>query len=253
MGEEKKKPEEEQKKEKNIHAGHRKRLRNEYIEGGRDTFQDYEVLELLLCYSIPRGNVNPMAHELINRFGTLAGVFEAPMSELRKVTGLGERTAIFLNMMPMVARYYRSSKQRPGTLIRTPEEAGRLLTPMFYGERSELVLLAALDSRLKLIKVVNVGRGRLGSANVSIRRVVEVALGLNAAAVVIAHNHPDGIALPSIYDVEVTKTLMESLDAVSVRLIDHLVVAEDDFVSMCDDGLFDTVSGAGREEKRYGF
>ena len=221
-----------------IHDGHRQRLKDRFREEGLDHFQEHEVLELLLFYCIPRKDTNPIAHALIDRFGSLSQVLEAPPEELAKVPGMGESAAVFLNLTTAVGRYYLVNRSAQAYILTTIEQCGRYLVPFFYGRRNETVYLLCLDAKCKVLCCKEVGEGSVNSAGVPIRRIVEVALGANATSVVLAHNHPSGLALPSGEDIQTTRRVAAALDAVEIGLVDHIVVADDDFVSLAQSGYY---------------
>lgn len=215
-----------------LHKGHRERLKNRFLENGLDDFTDIQVLELLLFYVIPRRDTNPIAHRLLNRFGSLAQVLEAPVEELKKVDGVGQEAALFLNMIPAAGRYYMVDKTMHCRVLRTIDQCGEYLMPFFFGKKVETVFLLCLDAKCKVLCCKEVGEGSVNSAGISIRKIVETALSANATSVVLAHNHPSGIAIPSPDDIQTTEQLAIALQAVDVHLVDHIVVADDDYVSM---------------------
>lgn len=222
-----------------IHTGHRQRLRERFMTEGLDHFDQLQVLELLLFYCVPRQDTNPIAHALLDRFGSFSQVLEAPASELCKVPGVGENVAAFITLLTATCRYYQVNRSTTGEIVTTVEQCGEFLLPYFCGRRNETVFLLCLDAKCKVISCKEVGEGSVNSASVPIRRIVEMALGDNASSVILAHNHPSGVAVPSVEDRYTTKKLAMSLEAVEIELVDHLVVADDDFVSMRQSGLYD--------------
>ena len=221
-----------------IHDGHRQRLRNRFRAEGLDHFDEHQVLELLLCYVIPRKDTNPIAHELLGRFGGLCQVLEARPEELAKVPGMGEAAATFLSLITSVGRYYLVNRTLQETILPTIEKCGQYLVPHFYGRRNETVFLLCLDAKCKVLCCKEMGEGSVTSAGVPVRRIVETALGVNATSVILAHNHPSGFALPSGEDIQTTRRVAMALDAVEIGLVDHIVVADDDFVSLVQSGLY---------------
>lgn len=221
-----------------IHYGHRKRLRERFLNEGLDNFDELQVLELLLFYSIARQDTNPIAHALLDRFGSLSHVLEAPPEELKKVPGIGDNTAAFVSFVTALSRYYLVNRAASSAILTSIEACGTYLLPRFYGRRNETVFLLCLDAKCKVLCCKEVGEGSVNSAAVPIRRIVEMALGANATSVVLAHNHPSGIALPSDEDIQTTRRLAMALDAVEINLVDHIVVADDDFVSMAQSGQY---------------
>lgn len=223
-----------------IHEGHRQRLKNRFLNEGLDHFQEHEVLELLLFYCIPRKDTNEIAHALLERFGSLAQTVEAPVEELKKVPGMGDNAAAFLAMLGAFDRYYQVNKNAHVKILQTIEQCGAYLVPKFVGRRNETVLLLCLDAKCKVLCCKEVGEGSVNSAAVPIRRIVEMALGANATSVVLAHNHPSGVAIPSGEDVQTTKRLAAALASVDIELADHIVVADEDYVSMTHSGLYNS-------------
>ena len=221
-----------------IHDGHRQRLRERFLKEGLDNFTQEQVVELLLFYSIPRIDTNEIAHHLVNRFGSLSQVLEAPVEELQKVPGIGEHSAVLLHLMAEVARYYQVNRTINEKVLNTIEKCGAYLLPYFVGRRNETVYLLCLDAKCKLLCCREISEGSINAASISIRKVVETALAANATSVVLAHNHPSGVAMPSGDDVVTTHRIAAALHAVDVYLADHLVISDDDYVSMVHSKLY---------------
>ena len=219
-----------------MHEGHRDRVRKRFREEGLDHFSDVQALELLLFYVIPRGDTNPIAHELLSHFGSISQVLEAGVEDLCKVPGVGEKTALFLTMIPQMGRFYLVDRSRNATVLPTLENCAAYLMPRFFGRKLETVFLLCLDAKCKVLCCREIGEGSVNAASISVRKVVEAALSANATSVVLAHNHPSGVALPSADDVQTTRRIAAALSAVEINLIDHIVVAEGDFISMAQSG-----------------
>lgn len=219
-----------------IHDGHRQRLKNRFLKEGLDSFSEIQVLELLLFYCIPRKDTNPIAHALLDHFGSLSQVLEAPAEELQKVEGVGESAATFLHLTTEVGRYYLVNRTMQATILPTIEDCAQYMLPFFFGRRNETVFLLCLDAKCKVLCCREVGEGSVNSAGISVRKIVETALGVNATTVVLAHNHPSGVALPSGEDIQTTRRVAMALAAVEITLADHIVVADDDYVSLAQSG-----------------
>lgn len=221
-----------------MHDGHRQRLKKRFCEEGLDNFEEVNVLELMLFYCIPRKDTNPIAHALMERFGSLSQVLEAPVEELAKVAGMSENAAIFLNLATAVGRYYLINRANAGDILSTVEKCGEYMVPYFFGRRNETVFLLCLDAKCKVLCCKEVGEGSVNTAGISVRKIVETALLANASTVVLAHNHPSGLAIPSGEDVRTTRLVASALKAVDVQLADHVIVADDDFVSLAQSGFY---------------
>lgn len=176
------------------HEGHRQRLRRRFLLEGLDNFDEVQVLELLLFYAIPRRDTNPIAHALLEQFGSLSGVLEAPVSALAQVPGMGENGATLLQLVTAASRYYMIQRSSAGQVLNTVERCGAYLTPRFFGLRDEAVCALCLDAKCKPLACRILGWGSVNAAGVPIRKIVEFALSVNATSVVLAHNHPSGIA-----------------------------------------------------------
>lgn len=226
--------------EPNLHSGHRDRLRNRYQSQGLDGFDDHNVLELLLCYAIPRKDVNELAHRLIRHFGSLSAVFDAELSELVAVEGIGERSATLIRLVIDLNRRYLIDKGRQQKQISLAETraAGEFFLPYFYGLTEERVYVAFLDDKFRLLSCRSLFEGGLNYAPVSVRKLVECAITLRATNLIIAHNHPAGQALPSVEDRDTTFALAGALRAVELQLLDHIIVAGEEYISMEEYGYF---------------
>jgi len=215
-----------------IHVGHRQRLKERFRREGLDNFDDLYVLELLLFYCIPQKDTNPLAHRLLDQFGSLAGVLNATVDELEKIEGVGGNVSTFLTLITQVGRYYQIECAGSGKILRTIEQCGNYLVPYFFGRERETVFMLCLDAKCKVLCCKKVGEGSVNSANIPIRRLVELALGAKASTVVLAHNHPSGLAIPSADDIQTTHRVAAALGAVEITLADHIVVSRDDYVSL---------------------
>lgn len=214
-----------------IHAGHRERLRQRFSENGFDGFQQHEILEFVLGYAIPQKDLNPLAHELIDRFGSLSGVFDASADDLKKVNGIGDYSATLLSMMPGLFRVYSDSKNLKSALY-TPEQIGEFLKPKFLGFKHEMIYGIFMDNKCSVLKHCRLSEGSAISVPLCTRKICEIAFQTGATAVVIAHNHPNGIPLPSKEDIINTSNLSSCLKCFDISLVDHLIFGDDDFVSL---------------------
>ena len=220
-----------------VHDGHRERLKKRLLEQGLNAFDDHNVLELLLFFSMPRKDTNPLAHALIEHFGSLEAVLEAPTDELLKLGGIGENTAALIKLIPEISRRYAINKNRFDGILNSTEVAGSYLSARYQFERDEVVYVVCLDAKLRVLCCKELFRGDVNSTEVSVRKIAELALAKNASSVIISHNHTSGIALPSREDEITTRRIKTALESMGIALADHIIVAGDDFVSMADSGL----------------
>mgnify|MGYP004497759307 CR=1 FL=1 len=212
----------------------RDRLTKRFLLRSPDALTDAELLELLLRFT--GDGAGERAEAVLARFPNIAAVMEADTEALSTVSGLSENDVLLLRLVPELHRRYFLSRTQTEERLTDSAAFGRYLLPYFYGARDEMVYLLSLDAAGKVLNCRLLGHGSVNSANVPARRLVQEALGTNATAVVLAHNHPSGIALPSKEDVELTLRLRDALDVMDILLLDHIVVADDDFVSMRDSG-----------------
>ena len=224
--------------------GHRQRLRDRFNESGLGAFEDHEVLELLLTYAVPRKDVKPIAHALLERLGSLSNVLDAPTAELVKVDGVGEMGATLLHLMPGLTRRYLRDRWGHKPQLNTREDLGRFVVDELATATNEVFLLVLLTHENHVLRALPLHEGSIASAPVYPRLVVEAALRHRAAKVVLAHNHPGGVAQPSDEDLAVTRTLVSVFDALGVPVVDHVIVAGPRTFSMAEAGLLRGTAGA---------
>ena len=229
--------------EKNIHVGHRKRAKAEFLTRGLEGLPDHKVLELLLFYAIPQGDVNPLAHRLLDHFGSLSSVFHATHEQLTEVPGVGDNTATLLRLVTAVGARYMQDQVDLKDIFTHSWQFQELFSPYFFGARNEMSYLACLDGKHKLIACKKLSEGDALSTELSARTIVSAALSCNAVTVVLAHNHISGIALPSPDDKAVTRRLYSLLRDVGVLLFDHYIFAGDEMVSMRQSGYLTAPDG----------
>lgn len=221
-----------------LHDGHRKRLKEQFLNHS-DGFHDHQLLELLLCYAIPQGDVNGLSHRLLDRFGSLAGVLDARPEALEQVPGVGEHTAVLLKLIPVLSGRYQADRAGMGTILDSTQAAGQYLRPYFsQGARYEMAYLVCLDGKYKVLGCHKLDEGTVNAAEITPRKIVEIVLAHNATAAILAHNHLSGLALPSNADLMSTQQLRTILRSVDVELLDHLIFTDDDMVSLKDSGFF---------------
>lgn len=221
------------------HDGHRQRMRERFLNDGLEGFREHEILELLLYYCIPRKNTNETAHNLIKHFGSFSKVMDAPVKELMKVEGMGEHAAVFLTLLREVNKYYHINRLSNDEPLSSLDACGKYMVPFFATQNNECVYLLSLDAKCRPISCKRVSEGSINSTAISTRKIVDVALTENATTVVLAHNHPGGVAVPSKEDVDTTYRVASALAMVDVLLIDHVIVADGDHVSLRRSNMYD--------------
>lgn len=218
----------------NIHDGHRTRLKERFLADGLDVFDDHNVLELLLFYAVPRVDVNPLSHRLINKFGSLSEVFDASMEELTSCEGISENIATLIKMVPQYSRRYLLSKNKRGTHIVDADAAARFMRPLFIGATCEYVYALFMDSACCVVDWRELGRGDACGADLSARTLLEAMLSTGATSVVLAHNHPGGLTKPTDADLSSTKKLRDALESIDAVLLDHIIFVEGRYISVSD-------------------
>lgn len=221
-----------------VHDGHRGRVKTEFLARGVEGWSDHRVLELLLFYALPRGDVNAISHALIGRFGSFAGVLDASADELMQVPGVGEHAAVLLKMIPNLCGRYVAQRSERGQVIENERDAIRELFPYFTGARNEMVYALCMDGKGKLLGVRKLSEGCIDAAEINIRRLMEEIMALRAVRVCLAHNHISSLALPSRADWVATDRLQMLLESVGVLLVDHIIFVDDDAVSLAASGQF---------------
>ena len=217
------------------HTGHRKRMMEKFRRFGMDIFADHEVLEILLFFAMRQGDTNPTAHRLLERFGSLHAVLEAPAEQLEEVAGVGPHTAdLIKTVYAMIGRYRAdvSKSERYSDRLNTYERVGEYFVPQLAHERDEVLLAAYLDGEGRVPKCEEIARGGHAHVAVDPYKIARGALLCHAAGVAVAHNHPTGAARPSEADILVTNQLRQTLAGLDLELVDHCVVARGKYVSI---------------------
>ena len=220
-----------------IHDGHRKRLKQRFIKEGLASFESHNILELLLFYALPRQDTNVIAHELIDQFKTLAGVFNAPYEELIKVKGLGENGATLIKLIPQLISAYtvETNANQPMNDVR---RICNYFHGLYIGVKTEKIHVCCLDDKLNIISCILIQDGGVNTVPINVRKIVEATYRSNCSLIIITHNHPNGIPIPSDEDIAATKKLYKILDSVGITLLDHVIVGPNDALSMKSSGYF---------------
>lgn len=217
--------------------GHRQRLKQRFLQEGLDGFAPHNQLELLLFFAKPQGDTNPLAHVLIKQFGSVSAVMDAPFEELVAVPGVGEHTATLIKLIPDLCRAYLKDQSAQVEILDTMEKRIHFLQRRYVGVLDEQVHVLLLDNKYRMLKWELVSEGDISSVQFPPRRVVEAAFLARATAVVLSHNHPVGYALPSHADLAATLELRETLRRVNLLLVDHIIIAGEEYLSMAASGM----------------
>ena len=220
----------------NLHAGHRKRMRKRLAENGIESFEEHEMLEMLLYASHTRGNTNEIAHELIKTFGSLANVFNADIDSLQKIDGVGVSTATLLHLQGKLTSSYMRSLFQNTSAQMTGVDVGNYVCSLFAGhEHHEILYILCFDDEGRLLGSDIIRQGSMRYIHLDSRNVIDIAFKRKASMVVMAHNHPGGNPIPSPDDVNATRIIELGLNSIEVVLWDHLVIARGGFVSLVGD------------------
>lgn len=215
---------------KSVHDGHRARMRKRFAETAPTAFAEHEILEMLLYYTIARGDTNETAHSLLEAFGSIEGVLDADPARLATVWGIGESSATFLSLVGEAARRYATQKftekHAPMKALDSPQKIAAFFAPRFMGAKKELVFVLLLDNAMRAVDCFPLADGTVSAVCVSVRTIAERAYSKQAAAVILAHNHPGGVAVPSSDDVKLTHRIREALSLLEIPLIEHFVFSE---------------------------
>ncbi len=215
----------------NVHKNHRSRVRKKFLLEGLDVFETHEALEFLLFYCVPYKNTSELAHRLLDTFGSLSAVFDAPYDALIEF-GMTETQASMIKLIPEISRLYIDDKHNNNEKIFDYDNAHKKILSKYIGRDNEQVLLILLDAKGKEVFCGIISKGSLNDTSVPIRKIVDYSLRYNAKSAIIAHNHPSGVALPSKDDMNTTANVKSALDLIGVKLLDHFIVADNDCVSL---------------------
>ena len=219
---------------KNIHKGHRQKVRESYYKSGLDGEPDHRILEFLLFFGIPYKDTNVIAHELIEKFGSFSGVLKASVEELKGVKGMTENAACLISLILPVYKRYADDILSKKPVLTTTEEIVEFIRPKFIGAADEKIFLLCFDSNHSLLTVRLLSEGDISSASFDMRSLASAVLETKAQSAILVHNHPNGIALPSVDDVETTKTVYNFLQTIKVTLLNHIIISDVGHCSMID-------------------
>lgn len=234
------------------HSGHRIRLKKRFIrEGGFENFEDHNILEMLLFYTIPRKDTNELAHRILDRFGSLHALFDASYEELVKTPGISENTACLIKAILPAARAYNYSKYQQVTILNNMDKVSDYLLGKYAGFSEEVLGLVSMDNCFRALSFDILARGTIDSVILDVRKVIETLIVNQATIAIIVHNHPSGHALPSKEDIYQTRRIISACNSINVSVLDHDLIAGGECISLHSSGmytgLFDTPSNLPKE------
>jgi DNA repair protein RadC len=213
------------------YIGHRKRLKQKYEQNGINGWLDYEILEFILFYAIPRKDTKLIAKRLLSKFKTIRGILDADRKEIESVKGISKNSTLFLKLLKDIFVFYMEQNIHERDLLSSPKLVYDYLKARLKGLADEEFKMMFLDSRNQLISMESLKNGTVNRVIVFPRKIVERALYNHAVGVIIAHNHPSGSIEPSVEDQNITETIREALNTVDIKLLDHIIIGGNDYFS----------------------
>lgn len=224
----------------NLHKNHRKRIKTKFLQSGLDGFTEHEILELLLYFSIPQADTNPTAHRLINTFGSLSGVLEASYDNLTSVVGVGEQSATLIKLIPAIMSEFNKNELKRA-VINNQKDAIKYLFNIFKGVTVEQFYVICINGKNEVISVKQMNTGSTNKVDVRIRSVTELCLKHNCNRIIIAHNHPESDAMPSVEDITMTERIFNSSVLNEIDIIDHIIISPHDSYSFAEAGVMQQI------------
>ena len=216
----------------NLHAGHRERVKERFLQDGLAGFQQHNILELMLFYAVPQRDTNELAHRLINTFGSLEGVLDASVDELCCVPGVGRNTATLLKLFASMNQYLDLQRHQPRLHMTRGEEIAQYARARNRGHKEEVFSVIGLDADCGYLTYEEISQGTVAATEINVRRAIDALLRAHAACVILVHNHPSGSLTPSVDDLTTTRTLCDAFHLINLKVIDHLIVSDTDYLSM---------------------
>lgn len=224
-------------KKKTSYLGHRKRLRKRFNEAGLIGLSDYEQLELLLTYAVPRRDLKPIGKKLIKRLKSISGVLDAEMDELEKVDGVGSASSTLIRLVKEFCTKYLEEKMMGQNALATPESVVKFSRLKIGSLRNEALMLVLVNIKNEVIDFEITGEGSIDNVAIYPRKVVESALKKHASGIILVHNHPSGHSTPSESDIEITNDIINATKTLDIRVLDHIIVSKNGYYSFLKSGL----------------
>jgi DNA repair protein RadC len=223
------------------YINHRQRLRERFRKAGADGMHDYELLELLLTFSIPRRDVKPVAKRLIDEFGGLAGVLDADQRKLEDLKGVGSMSATLIRLVKELYSTYLAENMKKGDALSSPEAVLKFVRVRLSGMTNEAFMVIYMNVKNEVIDYTLLHEGTVDNVAVYPRRIIESALSRNSSGIILVHNHPSGNPVPSREDKILTRDIADAAGTLDIRVLDHIIVGKDGYFSFMENGLLSSV------------
>ena len=214
-----------------IHDGHRQKLRKNFIEVGLESKTDHQILELLLTYALPRIDVNPLAHELIDKFGSLSGVLDADITQLTKINYVSENVAVLLKLIPQISAKYYQSKHGKRVRLNTVDAIKDYMIPQLANEKTEVFYVLCLDTHLNLTRAIRHSEGSPSGTSIDIRALANQVLNAGTDRIILVHNHLSNSVEPSPADIDATRKIQTAFEMLNINVLDHVIISGDKYFS----------------------
>ena len=220
----------------NLHVGHRQRLKDRYRVGGMASLEEHEQLEMLLFYAIPRCDTNATAHRLLNVFGSIPAILDAPLEEIERVKGVGKGAGIFFRFLRDIYSVYQTKDQDKQPIIKKPVDAAKRLMILYSSGDMEKITVLLLNHQNRLIHAGALNTDQSDWVNADLRGIIHMAFNYEADKIIIGHNHPSGDVRPSHADVQHSLSMEHSLSRVGISMLDHIIIHNREFYSLAEHG-----------------
>ena len=229
-------------KEKNIHANHRSRVKQKFVKYGLSPFEEHEILEMLLYFSIPQIDTNPLAHSLIKEFGSLKEVLDAPIEKLTSVKGIGENSAILIKLLSSMLSKYGQLKSKQKVALNNQNIAKNYVGSLFNGVTTEQFYVICVNAKNEVVGFKELNNGSETKVDVDIRQLTNYVLQKKCDRIIIAHNHPNGNPFPSDSDIGMTRKICNSCILNDIELLDHIIFSPYGIISFAEEGFIDAIN-----------
>lgn len=223
--------------DKKLQKGHRERLRKKFLKAGLKGLHDYEAIELLLTFAIPRRDVKPVAKKLLAEYRNIAGILDAPVEKLRETYGLGDNSIVLLMLIRETCAEYLADRMKGRDALSNPESVRNFARMKLSGMKTESFMIIYLNTKNHVNEYEVINEGTVDQAIIYPRNIIKRALANDSTGLILIHNHPSGICEPSMDDRKLTSAIREAAKTINIRLIDHIIVGKSGYFSFSEKGL----------------